>query len=73
MEINSTFNNRRCLKYYALVSEKYDNAICSIGFYVFKSEKINPETLLVLFKSEILQAILKQNCSGTILTAINKN
>ncbi|MDR1617117.1 MAG: hypothetical protein LBR98_08930, partial [Syntrophomonadaceae bacterium] len=28
--------------------------------------------LLVLFKSELLQNILKQNCSGTILTAINK-
>lgn len=26
----------------------------------------------MLFKSEIFQNILKQNCSGTILTAINK-
>jgi restriction endonuclease S subunit len=39
---------------------------------VINSEKINPETLLVLFKSELIQNILKQNCSGTILTAINK-
>ncbi|MDX8382445.1 MAG: restriction endonuclease subunit S, partial [Ghiorsea sp.] len=28
---------------------------------------------LVLFKSKLMQNILKQNCSGTILTAVNKN
>lgn len=56
----------------ALVAEDYDNALCSTGFYVINSEKINSETLLVLFKLEVMQNILKQNCSGTILTAINK-
>jgi restriction endonuclease S subunit len=56
----------------ALVTDDYDNALCSTGFYVINSEKINSETLLVLFKSEAMQNILKQNCSGTILTAINK-
>lgn len=56
----------------AIVDEKYNNALCSTGFYVINSDKINSETLLVLFKSEPLQNILKQNCSGTILTAINK-
>lgn len=56
----------------AIVPEEYDNSICSTGFYVINSEKINSETLLVLFKSELMQNILKQNCSGTILTAINK-
>lgn len=56
----------------ALVTEEYDNALCSTGFYVIKSEKINAETLLVLFKSEPMQNLLKQGCSGTILTAINK-
>jgi restriction endonuclease S subunit len=56
----------------ALVSEDYENALCSTGFYVINSNKINSETLLVLFKSEVMQNILKQNCSGTILTAINK-
>ncbi len=54
----------------ALVTDEYDKAICSTGFYVVKSDKINPETLLVLFKSEPLQNLLKQGCSGTILTAI---
>ena len=56
----------------ALVTKDYDNAICSTGFYVINSQKINSETLLVLFKSEVMQNILKQGCSGTILTAINK-
>lgn len=57
----------------ALVTPEYDNALCSTGFYVINSEKINPETLLVLFKSEPLQNLLKKGCSGTILTAINKS
>lgn len=56
----------------ALVTSEYDNSLCSTGFYVLDSDKVNSETLLVLFKSEPMQAILKQNCSGTILTAINK-
>ena len=57
----------------ALVQEEYDNALCSTGFYVINSLEINPETLIVLFKSEPMQKILKKNCSGTILTAINKD
>jgi hypothetical protein len=56
----------------ALITEEYNNALCSTGFYVINSEKINSQTLLVLFKSEPMQNILKQNCSGTILTAVNK-
>jgi restriction endonuclease S subunit len=57
----------------ALITKDYDNAICSTGFYVINSSNINSQTLLILFKSELMQNILKQNCSGTILTAINKN
>ncbi|MDR0522267.1 MAG: restriction endonuclease subunit S [Planctomycetaceae bacterium] len=57
----------------ALVTSQYDNAICSTGFYVISSDSINFETLLVLFKSELMQQLLKQNCSGTILTSINKD
>lgn len=56
----------------ALITEMYNNALCSTGFYVINSEAINSESLLVLFKSELMQNILKQNCSGTILTAVNK-
>lgn len=57
----------------ALITQEYDNALCSTGFYVLRSDKINSETLLVLFKSEPMQNLLKQSCSGTILTAINKD
>lgn len=56
----------------ALITPEYNNAICSTGFYVISSEKYNPETLLILFKSEPVQAMLKKRCSGTILTAISK-
>lgn len=57
----------------ALVTDDDDNALCSTGFYVVDSDCINPETLLVLFKSEPMQALMKQRCSGTILTSINKD
>ncbi len=55
----------------ALVDEDNDSALCSTGFYVIKPKQINSETLLVLFKSELMQNLLKQQCSGTILTSIN--
>lgn len=54
----------------ALITEEYNNAICSTGFHVLRSAEINPETLLLLMKSSPIQALLKQGCSGTILTAI---
>lgn len=57
----------------ALIDSEYDSALCSTGFYVINSDKINSETLLVLFKSKPIQALLKQRCSGTILTAISKD
>lgn len=60
------------LKSCAIINENYNHAICSTGFYVLSSKFINPETLLLLFKSEPIQLILKQNCSGTILTSLNK-
>ncbi|MDO9273081.1 MAG: restriction endonuclease subunit S [Rugosibacter sp.] len=56
----------------AIVPEAMNEALCSTGFYVINSDKINSETLLVLFKSPLMQNLLKQGCSGTILTAINK-
>lgn len=57
----------------ALVTKEFDDFLCSTGFYILNSKKINSETLLVLFKNSIFQEILKQNCSGTILTAMNKD
>lgn len=56
----------------ALVTDDYDNTLCSTGFYVVRSDTINPETLLVLFKSEAYQNLFKQACTGTILTAMPK-
>lgn len=57
----------------ALITDEYDGALCSTGFYVLDSDKMNAETLLVLFKSEPIQTLMKQRCSGTILTAISKD
>lgn len=57
----------------ALITDEYDDVLCSTGFYVLDSDCINSETLLVLFKSEPIQALMKQRCSGTILTAISKD
>ena len=57
----------------ALISEEYDQALCSTGFHVVNSKTFNSETLLVLLKSIVGQLQLKKGCSGTILTAINKD
>jgi len=56
----------------ALITEEYDNALCSTGFYVVQSDVLNSKVLLVLLKSIVGQLQLKKGCSGTILTAINK-
>lgn len=57
----------------ALIDDEYDGSLCSTGFYVLDSDTINSETLLILFKSRPIQALMKQRCSGTILTAISKD
>ena len=57
----------------ALIKKEYDEALCSTGFHVINSGVFNSETLLVLMKSIVGQLQLKKGCSGTILTAINKD
>lgn len=57
----------------ALITEEYDNALCSTGFHAINSDVLNSETLLVLLKSSVGQLQLKKGCSGTILTAINRD
>ncbi len=57
----------------ALINEEYDQALCSTGFHAVNSQTFNSETLLVLLKSIVGQLQLKKGCSGTILTAINKD
>ena len=57
----------------ALITEEYHNALCSNGFHTIKSDvRLNSETLLVFLKSGVGQLQLKKGCSGTILTAINR-
>ena len=57
----------------ALITESWTNALCSTGFFVVNSDKINSETLLVLLKTRVGQMQLKKGCKGTILTAIGKD
>lgn len=56
----------------AIIPKELDNAFCSTGFYLLDSDKVNSETLLILFKSKPFQALMKKACSGTILTAISR-
>jgi restriction endonuclease S subunit len=55
----------------AIVSDEYNDALCSTGFFVVDSKKIKSEVLLVIFKSAFMQALLKRAASGTILTSVN--
>ena len=57
----------------ALIEKEYNQAICSTGFHVVNSALLNSETLMVLLKSTVGQLQLKKGCSGTILSAINKD
>ena len=56
----------------ALLTEEYNNSLCSTGFYVVNSEKMNSESLLTVFKSSLILNLMKKGCSGTILTNIVK-
>ena len=44
----------------ALVTEEYDNALCSTGFHTINSDVLNSETLLVFLKSSVGQLQLKK-------------
>lgn len=57
----------------ALITPEYNGYVCSNGFYVINCNFINSETLLILFKSKPIQALMKRGCSGTILSAIGKD
>lgn len=57
----------------ALISKELDGALCSTGFFIINSNKINSEALLVFLKSNLGQMQLKMGCKGTILTAISKD
>lgn len=57
----------------SLIKSDYDNMLCSTGFFVASSKNVNPETMLIFFKSLVGQLQLKKGCSGTILTAISSD
>lgn len=56
----------------ALIPQEFDGALCSTGFYVMKSDYLNPETLLTLFKSLPVQQLMIRGCSGAIMSAISR-
>ena len=56
----------------ALITDMFNDSLCSTGFYVIDSEYYNSETLLVILKSKVVQHLLKRGCSGTILTNISR-
>lgn len=57
----------------AFITVDYNGFVCTNGFYVVSCEKINPETLMLLFKNKAIIGLMKKGCSGTILSAIGKD
>ncbi|WP_104732441.1 restriction endonuclease subunit S [Helicobacter salomonis] len=57
----------------ALVPPHLSPCVVSTGFFVLRSPRFNPETLLTLFKSPLFQIYLAKFSSGTILCAISKS
>lgn len=51
----------------AIIEKEHNNFLVSNGFYVFSSDVINPETLLILFKSKIMIELLTRISKGAIL------
>jgi len=54
----------------ALVDSEHEGSLASTGFFQFRARTIYPEVLLTLSRSIVLQAQLKRECAGTILTAV---
>jgi len=57
----------------ALVDEEHEGSLASTGFFQFRARATYPEVLLLLLKSIVLQAQLKRECAGTILTAVSND
>lgn len=55
-----------------LVSDEYDNSFCSNGFYVLRNTPLQPEVLLIVFTSKVIQELLHKGCSGHIMPSISK-
>jgi len=57
----------------AIIPQDHDSSLCSTGFFVMHSDKIEIEVLFIFLKTVAGLLQLKRGCSGTILTAISKN
>ena len=61
------------LKSIAILDKEENNFIASTGFYVIKKSKnYNNYYLWALFRSSLFQMILQRECSGAIMSAINR-
>ena len=58
-----------CSKSIAIVPKHLNGSLCSTGFHIFKNDKFNAATLLLLLRTEFAQRQLRQVCSGGILAA----
>lgn len=53
----------------AIITETFNGALVSTGFHVVKSDEINSETLLLLFKSWFMQELMRKHSTGAIMAA----
>ncbi len=67
--ITSTVRPTRRLS--ALIKPEQDNYICSSGFAVLKPTKVEPEVLLVYFRSPIVCKILDLHTTASMYPAIS--
>jgi type I restriction enzyme S subunit len=56
----------------ALVSDEFDNAIGSTGFFVISSEAFLSEFLFLLFRNDFVKKQLEQKTTGSIMTAVSR-
>ncbi len=54
----------------ALIEEDYDNLVASTGFYIIRSNKLNPEVLYIIFRSKFYDLFIEQMASGAIMSSI---
>ena len=60
--------------YYPVITWIYAfNIVLKRCFYAIKSDSLNSETLLTLFKSLPIQQLITRGCSGAIMSAISKS
>ncbi len=56
----------------ALVSDEFDGAVASTGFFVIRSDVFLPGFLFLMFNSDIIRLQLEEKISGAIMSAVPK-